>query len=74
MIYMFVFLVMKLWDLEEILGGSNGNSGNASGAAGDSDSDSDGMDLDNDPPKSSKGKEKGETCKTFWSILNISLR
>jgi len=58
MIYMFVFLVMKLWNLEEILEGSNVNSGNASGAAEDSDSDNDGMDLDNDPSKSSKGKEK----------------
>lgn len=57
-IYMFVFLVMKLWDLEEILEGSNGKSGSASGAAEDSDSDNDGMDLDDGPPKSSIGKEK----------------
>lgn len=42
---------MKLWDLEEIIEGANGN---ASGAADDSDSDNDGMDLDNDP-KPSKG-------------------
>lgn len=49
---------MKLWNLEEILEGSNGNLGNASGAAGDSDSDKDGMDLDNDSHKSSKGKER----------------
>lgn len=54
---------MKLWDLEGILEGSNGDLGNASGAAGDSDSDNDGMDLDDDPPKSSKGIEK-----PYWNI------
>lgn len=51
-----MFLVIKLWDLEEIIEGSNGN---ASGAAGDSDSDNEEMALDNDP-KPSRG--------TFWNI------
>jgi hypothetical protein len=50
--------MLKLWNLEEILEGSNVNSGNASGAAEDSDSDNDGMDLDNDPSKSSKGSKR----------------
>ncbi|WZY92453.1 hypothetical protein YC2023_064782 [Brassica napus] len=46
--------MLKLWDLEEIIEGANGN---ASGAADDSDSDNDGMDLDNDP-KPSKGSKR----------------
>ncbi|XP_010509776.1 PREDICTED: WD repeat-containing protein 55 [Camelina sativa] len=56
--------MLKLWNLEEILQGSNGNSGNASGAAGDSDSDNDGMDLDNDLPKSSKGTNRKTKSKS----------
>ena len=56
LIYFFcVLLVMKLWDLEEIIEGSNGN---ASG--GESDSDNEEMDLDNDPKPSRA---------TFWNIL-----
>ena len=70
---------MKLWDLEEIIEGSNGN---ASGAAEDSDSDNDGMDLDNDP-KPSKGIKRNlhnslEHLETFsWqctSLIMISSR
>uniref|UniRef100_A0A0D3C429 Uncharacterized protein n=1 Tax=Brassica oleracea var. oleracea TaxID=109376 RepID=A0A0D3C429_BRAOL len=47
--------MLKLWDLEEIIEGSNGN---ASG--GESDSDNEEMDLDNDPKPSRA---------TFWNIL-----
>lgn len=56
---------MKLWDLEEIIEGSNGN---ASGAAEDSDSDKEDMDLDNDP-KPSRGVLSGTFLKHFFSNL-----
>ncbi|KAL0774941.1 hypothetical protein Bca101_040093 [Brassica carinata] len=50
--------LMTLWDLEEIIEGSNGNA--SGGAAGESDSDNEEMDLDNDPKPSRA---------TFWNIL-----
>ncbi|CAN6843376.1 unnamed protein product [Brassica oleracea] len=50
--------MLKLWDLEEIIEGSNGNA--SGGAAGESDSDNEEMDLDNDPKPSRA---------TFWNIL-----
>ncbi|CAH2059452.1 unnamed protein product, partial [Thlaspi arvense] len=53
--------MLKLWDLEQILEGSNEN---ASGAAEDSDSDNDGMDMDDDPPKPSKGTKRKTKSKS----------
>uniref|UniRef100_A0A1J3F7T6 WD repeat-containing protein 55 n=1 Tax=Noccaea caerulescens TaxID=107243 RepID=A0A1J3F7T6_NOCCA len=50
--------MLKLWDLETILEGSNENLGNASGAAGGSDDDEEEMDLDDSPPKPSKGTNR----------------
>ncbi|KAF2605349.1 hypothetical protein F2Q70_00028337 [Brassica cretica] len=51
--------LMTLWDLEEIIEGSNGN---ASG--GDSDSDNEEMDLDNDPKPSRGTKRKTKSKPT----------
>ncbi|KAJ0240088.1 WD repeat-containing protein 55 [Hirschfeldia incana] len=58
--------MLKLWDLEEIIEGANGD---ASGAAEDSDSDNDGMDLDNDP-KPSKGSKRKTKSKANPPVDN----
>ncbi|XP_030506392.2 WD repeat-containing protein 55 [Cannabis sativa] len=61
--------VMKIWDLEDILQGSENNTGSQAAAAEDSDDGE--MDVDVNPPKSTKGSKtkNSSTDNSFFSDL-----